>query len=112
MTNLTDGFDWDANPMIPDGFVCDSLGEPSPVELTTSWLATNLYEGCSFGCAYCFRYRWNPQVQPEPTVDVDEAAAVLQQHPSFRPDHTPLTVNVRSTDPLHPRVRESSIAFM
>lgn len=106
------GRDWNLLPLIPDDFICDSLNAESAIELTTSWLAINLFEGCSFGCAYCFRYRWNPQVSPEEALSVDDAVTLLTEHPLFMAHLTPLTVNVRSTDPLHPRVRESTISLM
>lgn len=103
---------WDDDPLTPEGFVCDSLSSISPVELTGSWLATNLYEGCSFGCLYCFRHRWNSLAAPMLACSVDEGLQLLLEHPRFRFDDTPLTVNVRSTDPLHPRVRSSTFQFM
>lgn len=104
--------DWDEDPLTHQGFICDSLSESSPVELTSSWLATNLYEGCSFRCSYCFRHRWNSLPAPALALSVDEGLALLLSHPRFRSDHTPLTVNIRSTDPLHPRVRSSTFSFM
>lgn len=110
--DVGDPHDWDTNPLVPEGFVCDSLSAVSPVELTTSWLATNLYEGCSFGCIYCFRLRWNPLPAPERMISVEEGVRMLLEHPKFRPHHTPLSVNVRSTDPLHPRVRNSTMSFV
>lgn len=102
---------WNLLPLIPKGFVCDSQTAESPIELTTSWLAVNLFHGCSFGCTYCFRYRWHPERDPTQTVTVEDALPVLLNHPSFVPHLTPVTANVSSTDPMHPRVRSSTLAL-
>jgi DNA repair photolyase len=78
------------------------------VEHLTSWLTINPYKGCSLGCAYCFRARWYPSNEPEQVQDVVEAVEALIQHPAFRANETPVSINNSSTDPLLPAVRKST----
>lgn len=99
-------------PLSERGFVCDSRGASSLVEVTTTWLAANLFKGCPLGCSYCFRYRWHPDREPVELATVERAVAELLDHGQFRAHTTPLTVNISSTDAMHPRVRASTLGVM
>lgn len=79
-----------------------------PVEHLTSWLTINPYKGCSLGCAYCFRANWHQADTPELIITVEEAVQHLIKHPKFVPHMTPVSINNSSTDPLLPKVRQST----
>lgn len=104
----------DSEPFVliePD-FVCDSKKGAGVVEVTTTWLAANMYKGCPLGCVYCFRHRWHPGTDPTELATVDDAIAAILRHERFRPHVTPLTANISSTDAMHPRVRASTLLLM
>jgi DNA repair photolyase len=93
----------------PDDFFCDTSEQPDLVEHTTSWLAINPVIGCSLDCCYCFRLKWRAPNQPVQVVDLALAIQKLVDSPLFVPHHTPLTVNISSTDAMLPSVK--SITF-
>jgi DNA repair photolyase len=78
------------------------------VEHLTSWLTINPYKGCSLACAYCFRANWHKSEKPELIMPVEMAIEQLIQHPEFVPGDTPISINNSSTDPLLPKVRQST----
>lgn len=106
------GADLNQLPFVPHGFICDSANADSLVETTTTWLAANIYKGCSLGCTYCFRHRWHPSAEAQLQSSVDEAVAELRSHPQFVPHETPVTTNISSTDAMLPKVRKSTVELM
>jgi DNA repair photolyase len=95
----------------PEGFVCDtSLHVGEAVEHTTSWLTINPTIGCPLGCVYCFRTRWGAQDIPRTMAEPAQLVNALVSHPEFRPNITPVAINVSSTDAFLPSVRDTTLA--
>jgi len=97
----------------PSDFICDtSLRINDIVEQTTSWLVVNPMMGCSLGCEYCFRFKWDPTESPYEKTPTSQSIRNLLEHELFVPDITPLSANVSSTDSLLPKVKKSTFAII
>uniref|UniRef100_UPI0040564368 hypothetical protein n=1 Tax=Candidatus Electrothrix sp. TaxID=2170559 RepID=UPI0040564368 len=96
-------------PFVPENFICDtSLHLHDIVEQTTSWLTVNPMFGCSLGCVYCFRAKWEAPDKPALKTPVETCLRHLEKHQLFIPNHTPLSANVSSTDALLPQVKKTT----